>query len=105
MLCLIEDLFDFNFNFLAQLGFGQISFKQIWSPDGAVDGRAADHVIIDFVNCGYAGDLPDGVEVRPYSLGLNISVTKDIRFGESNFSLGWGGGIWSNACNITFMVK
>ena len=82
--------------FLANLGFGQISFKQIWSPDGAVDGRAVDHVIIDFVNCGYGGDLPDGVELRPYSMGLNISVTKDIRFGESNFSLGWGGGVWSH---------
>lgn len=82
--------------FLSQLGFGQISFKQIWSPDGAEDGRAADHVIIDFVNCNYSGTLPEGVELRPYSLGINVSVTKDIRFAESNFSLGWGGGIWSH---------
>jgi hypothetical protein len=93
---MIRTAFAFFFLFLGQIAFGQITLKQIWSPDGSGDGRAADHVIIDFVNCGYAGTLPEGTKLRPYTMGFNINVTRDIRFGESNLSMGWGGGVSSH---------
>ncbi len=69
--------------------------KEKKEPKDSYVPRKSDRLFIEPVLNGWL-EVPEGIEVRDYSPGFDVSYLWDIRFGNSNFSLGLGVGFSSH---------
>lgn len=63
---------------------------EIWNPP-----IGEDRFLITFNTDGWL-NTPDGVELRPYSLGIESHIMYDYQFGKSIISFSWGYGFSSH---------
>jgi len=54
--------------------------------------RWEDKIVLEFTNDMWL-NLPDGVELRPFSPGFKAYLFSDYSFGQSDFSFAWGLGV------------
>lgn len=73
---------------------------EVWNPP-----IGQDRFLLSFNNDMWL-DVPEGVELRPYSPGISTHIMYDYRFGKSPISFAWGYGfsshnVHSNAAFVT----
>ena len=77
---------------------------EVWNPP-----VGQDRFLFSFTNDMWL-DVPEGVELRPYSPGISTHIMYDYRFGKSPISFAWGYGfsshnVHSNATFVTDSVN
>ena len=77
-------------SFISAIAFGQPREAEIWNPP-----IGEDRFLITFNTDGWL-NTPDGIELRPYSLGIESHIMYDYQFGKSIMSFSWGYGFSSH---------